>query len=553
MNSDSFWVFITMNIRHIKTICAASLLVVFFISGCGGPARTGNEPNKPAPTIEPDATIGSLAEVFSFEPIPIEGYGLVGGLNGTGSKECPAPIREYLKQYILHQLGDDKVNADELINSPDTAVVVVQGIMPTAVPKNQYFDVRVAALPGTQTTSLEGGWLYGTELKAAGGFGIAMKALATAKGPVYIDTLSSEETNKKVGYVLGGGRVLDEYEINIGLRRPDYRTASIISNKLNGHFGSGTARAVSPSQIELKVPAAYKKQKQRFVSIVKAMYLAETPEATGERISTFVKKLAILEDKYASETALEAIGNESINKVASLLNSSQEQVRLGAARCMLNLGSDKGLNTLREIASNKDSAYRIEALDAITTSASRNDAIAISRKLLRDNDFNIRLAAYESLRKLEDITVTQKLIAHNFYLEQITQAGHKWIYVSRSGQPRIVLFGTPIYCHDNIFIQSSDGSITINAPAGQKYVSIIRKHPKRPNVIVQLKSSFELSDIIQTLCEEPLKKTKEEHRGLNVSYAEAITLLKQMSDKGAVEAEFRAGPLPKIDLIIKRK
>jgi hypothetical protein len=543
-----------MDIRHIKTVCAVSILfVVFFIGGCGEPAKTGREPNEPAPAIDLGATIGLLAEVFSFESIPVEGYGLVGGLSGTGSSECPAPVREYLKQYVLQQLGDDKVNADELISSHDTAVVVIQGTMPTAVPKNQYFDVRVVALPGTQTTSLEGGWLYGAELKAIGGFGIAMKALATAKGPVFIDTLSPDETNKKIGYILAGGRVLDEYEINLGLRRPDYKTASLICSKLNGRFGTGTARAVSPSQIELKVPAAYKKQKQRFVSIVKAIYLTETPEATRERINTFVKKLAVSEDKYASETALEAIGNESLSKLAALLNSSQEQVRLGAARCMLNLGSDGGLNTLREIASNKDSAYRVEALEAITTSASRNDAIAISRKLLRDSDFNIRLAAYENLRKLDDIAVTQKLIARNFYLEQIAQTERKGIFVSRSGQPRIVLFGAPIYCHDNIFIQSADGNITINAPAGQKYVSIIRKHPKRPNVMVQLKSSFELSDIIQTLCEEPLKKTKQEHRGLNVSYAEAITLLKQMSDKGAVEAEFWAGPLPKIDLIIKRK
>jgi flagellar basal body P-ring protein FlgI len=543
-----------MDIRHTKTVCAVSILfVVFFISGCGKPAKTGKEPNEPAAKVYLGDTIGSLAEVFSFESIPVEGYGLVGGLSGTGSSECPAPVREYLKQYILQQLADDKVNVDELISSHDTAVVVVQGTMPTAVPKNQYFDVRIVALPGTQTTSLEGGWLYGTELKAIGGFGIAMKALATAKGPVFIDTLSPDETNKKIGYILAGGRVLDEYEINIGLRQPDYKTASLICNKLNGRFGDSIARAVSPSQIELKVPAAYKKQKQRFVSIVKAIYLTETPEATRERINTFVKKLAVSEDKYASETALEAIGNESLSKLAALLNSSQEQVRLGAARCMLNLGSDGGLNTLREIASNKDSAYRVEALEAITTSASRNDAIAISRKLLRDSDFNIRLAAYENLRKLDDIAVTQKLIARNFYLEQIAQTERKGIFVSRSGQPRIVLFGAPIYCHDNIFIQSADGSITINAPAGQKYVSIIRKHPKRPNVMVQLKSSFELSDIIQTLCEEPLKKTKQEHRGLNVSYAEAITLLKQMSDKGAVEAEFWAGPLPKIDLIIKRK
>ncbi|MFA5239201.1 MAG: flagellar basal body P-ring protein FlgI [Phycisphaerae bacterium] len=544
-----------MDINDLKQLCFRSvvLFLVFFAAGCGEPTGIDKEPVSPAPEIDLGTTIGALTEASHFESIIVEGYGLVGGLNGTGSSECPTQVRDYLKQYIMRQLAEDKVNINELIDSRDTAVVVVQGIMPTAVPKGQYFDVKVVALPGTQTISLEGGWLYGAELKAAGGFGFAMKVLATAKGPVFIDTLSSGEKDKKMGYILGGARVLDEYELNIGLRRPDYKAASLISNKLNGRFGTGTARAVSPSQIELKVPDAYEEQKRRFASIVRAMYLNETPEATKERINNFVRKLAVSKDKLTAETALEAIGNESIDKVTALLNSSQQQVRLGAARCLLNMGDDRGLNVLREIASDKDSPYRIEALDAIAVSARRNDAISISRNLLRDDDFDIRLAAYENLRKLDDILITQKLIAGSFYLEQITQTEHKGIFVSRSGQPRIVLFGAPIYCRDDIFIQSSDGAITINAPAGQNYVSIIRKHPKRPNVMVELKSSFELGDIIQTLCEEPLKRSERERRGLNVSYAEAITLLKQMCDKAAVQAEFRVGPLPEMDLIVKRK
>jgi hypothetical protein len=211
---------------------------------------------------------------------------------------------------------------------------------------------------------------------------------------------------------------------------------------------------------------------------------------------------------------------------------------------MLNLGSDVGLETLRQIASTKNSFYRIDALEAIMAAASRNDAAVISRKLLRDDDFKIRLAAYEQLRELDDILITQELIARDFFLEQITQTPHKGIYVSRSGLPRIVLFGAPLYCRENIFVQSPDGNITINAPPGQQYVTIIRKHPKRPNVILQLKSSFELSDIIRTLCEEPLKKEGKRRVGLNVSYAEGIALLQQMCYIEAVEAEFRAGPLP---------
>jgi hypothetical protein len=537
-----------MNTRQIKTACLTGLLfVAVFISGCGRPARTSEPKKELAPEIQLGTTIGSLIEVLSFETISVEGYALVGGLRGTGSAECPPQIRQYLGKYILKQLPSQK-NVGKLISSRNTAVVLVEGMMPAAVSKNQYFDVKVTALPGTQTTSLEGGELYGAELKATGRFDTAIKVLANAEGTVFIDTISTPAPDKRVGYILAGGTVLDEYKVSLLLRWPDYRVANLIRNRLNGRFGRGAAKAVSPGKIDLEVPAKYAEQKRRFISIIKATYLADTPQATKDRIRTFIRKLAVSEDKEQSEIALEAIGNESLSKLSALLNSSKEEVRLRAARCMLNLGSDSGLETLRQITLGKDSVYRVEALEAITTAARRNDAAAISRRLLRDDDFAIRLAAYEQLRKLDDIAITQERIAGRFYLEQIAQTEHKGIFVSRSGQPRIALFGSPIKCRDNIFIQSANGNITINAPASQRYVSLIRKHPKRPSVVIQLKSSFELGDIIRTLCEEPTRKIDEGPRGLGVSYAEAIALLKRMCDKDVIEAQFQAGPLPEIAL-----
>ena len=534
-----------MSVQWKKAVLVISGLVVCFsMVGCGG----GEKPKELAPKIDLGTTIGLVAEVFSFDAIGVEGYALVGGLRGTGSAQCPPQVREYLKKYILKQFSDRKVDAGKFINSKNTAVVVVRGIMPAAVSKNQYFDVSVAALAGTQTTSLEGGELLGADLKQAGRFGISTRVLATAEGAVFIDTISTARPDKKTGYVLGGGLVLDEYKINLALREPDYRIASLIRNRLNERFGDETAKAVSRGRIELKVPAKYKEQKQRFISLVKATYFSQTPETTRERIKTLVKKLAVSEDKEPSEIALEATGNESLSMLAALLNSSTEEVRLRAARCMLNLESDEGLVALREIAMDKNSSYRIEALEAITIAASRDDAAAISRILLRDDDFEIRLAGYETLRKLDDIAVTRRLIGHNFYLEQIIQSKDKAIFVSRSGQPRIALFGAQVFCRENIFVQSPDGNITINAPAGQKYVSIIRKHPRR-RISITLESSFELSDIIQTLCESAIVEDDSGLQpGLGVSYADAIALLKQMCEKGAVEAEFRAGPLPKIGL-----
>ncbi|MHC4360928.1 MAG: flagellar basal body P-ring protein FlgI [Planctomycetota bacterium] len=533
-----------MNRRQKKTVCVIVFISFFsyFISGCQQPERIIEE--ELVSTIDISTTIGSMVEVFAVDTIRVEGFALVGGLKQTGSSQCPPQIRPYLEKYIQRELRKEK-NVARLIESKNTAVVIVGGLMPAAVAKNQRFDVKVIPAAGTQTTSLERGMLYGAELWEAGKFGIAFKSLASAEGPIFIDKIDSPEASKKIGYVLGGGKVLDEYKIGLALREPSYRMSAEIRNRINERFVTATARATSSGYIELKVPPKYLKQKEHFISLVKAMYLTASPSLTERRITGFVIKLAASVDKDKSEIALEAIGTESLGKLKALLNSYNEEVRLRAARCMLNMGNDEGLDTLRNTAMDTDSAYRFEALDAITTGANRNDAAGLARRLLREKDFEIRLAAYESLRKFDDVAIVQKLIADNFYLEQISQTKYKSIFVSRSGVPRIVLFGAPLFCRKNIFVQSADGNITLNAPAGQEYVTIIRKHPTRANVRpLELKSSFELSDIIRTLCESPLG---ERWRGLNTSYDETIALLKRMVEKRAVDAEFRAGPLPKID------
>ncbi len=534
-----------------KVVLGVAALVAATMAGGCGSGSVGQSRLLGTPP-ELGTTIGSLVVVYAPETVEVEGYGLVGGLPGTGSLECPPQLRAYLKRYIHKQLPDYQIDVDRLIDSYNTAVVHVAGQMP-AVSSRRRFDARVTALRGTQTTSLEGGWLYGAELRLAGALGVATRPVATAGGAIFTDRIGGSGGSKKEGYVLGGGRVLTDYKINMVLKKPDFETAGAIRNRLNERFGYGTARAITPARLELIVPPKYAKQKQRFVELVKATYLSETPELTRARILKYVKDLAVSEDKYASEIALEAIGNASMEKLSVLLNSSQERVRFHAGRCMLNLGSDEGLGALIEIALNRRSTLRVEALKALTTSALRSDAAAIARRLLSDPDFGIRVAAYEQLRKLDDYTVTSELIGRSFYLDQVASSPYQGIYAYRSGGPRIVLFGPPIRCRENLFVQSSDGRVALNAPRGQRYVTVVYKDPRRRGAITKLNSTFGLAEIIRALCEEPGAKGEKGGGGLGVSYAEMIALLKQMSDKGAISAEFRYGPLPKIGVNVKRR
>ncbi|MGD0598001.1 MAG: flagellar basal body P-ring protein FlgI [Sedimentisphaerales bacterium] len=534
-----------MKIYLRKALWCVTLVSLLAAFGCGGPGRQTAKNKSAADNNGIDDTIGMYAEIFASDAIPISGYGLVGGLNGTGSSECPTQIRTYLQKYILQRLGGAKVNVDDLISSPDTAVVIVEGMIPPAASKNQRFDVRVTALPGTQTTSLEGGWLYGVDLFEARQVGTSIKPLAAAEGPVFTDSAISGSQDPRTGYVLGGGTVVEEYKVNLALRLPDYRIVSQIRNRINERFGYEIAVALAPGSIELRIPTKYLEAKSRFIQLVRATYIVESPELTEKRIMTHIEKLAGSKDKNASEIALEAIGNAAMPKLAALLNSSDPEVRLRAARCMFNLGDQRGRESLWGIATDKKSSYRIEAIDALVNTSAGQDVTSMLQSLLRDDDLSIRLIAYENLVRLRDVTVSRKLIANSFYLDQVTQTGKPAILVSRRIQPRIALLGSPIYCRSNIFIETQDGTITINVPAGEKYATIIRKHPRRPDTIIQLKSSLDLADVIETLCREPLTPTAQGGPGLGVPYSTLVGLISKMVDSGAVQAEFYAGPLPK--------
>lgn len=523
-----------------KLIFVICIPVIVSVSGCGQPERKESGPAEEA------GTIGSVTEVFSIASVPVEGYGVVGGLPGTGSVKCPPKIKSYLKQYILSEIVNEDVDAGRILSDPNTAAVRISGNMPTSARKNKHFDVKVEAIESTRTSSLNGGWLYSAELKREGTFGTDTRVLAFAKGPVFINMINESKIDKSKGYILGGGRVRDKYLIPLSLKQPDYALARRISDILNIRFGETTARAVSPEVIEVSIPPEYMGQKEKFISVLNAIDLNPTPEQTGQRIQRYTRQLATSDDKTAAEIALEAIGRASIESLKGLLDSSDEQVRLRAARTIVKLGEDGGVEALRQIALNKASPYRIEAIRAISSGTKRNYAAPLLRNLLKAEDFEVRLAAYEELIKFDDTSISRENIAGKFYLDQSSLGGQKEIYVARSGQPKIVIFGAPVYCRKNVYIQTPDGNVTLNAGSEEEYITLIRKLPHRPE-IAKMKSTFNVSSIIRTLCEEPvIEEDSVLNPGLNVSYSEITALLKLMFDKEIIRADFHAGGLPEL-------
>ena len=527
-----------------KHNCFLLFLVVAFLLGGCTPVEKQPEPDTLA---DLDTTVGQLGQLYQNLAVSVKGYGIVAGLPGTGSSECPPELRNVLTKYILQQMGKDaRMNPNNFINSKNTAVVEIYGTIPAIASKGDRFDVVVAAYSRTQTTSLAGGSLYTAELKEVSGlmrFDQFSTTLAKAQGPIFIDKIQGNTVNT-FGYVLGGGVVTEDVKLALGLYEPSFLTASAIRNRIDERFGPKTADAKSSNEIVFKIPEKYHKQKAKYLAMLQLLYMSEDYNLRQKRISILVEKLVKDDNKLTSEYALEAIGKGALDSLSQLLKSQDETVRFHAARCMLCIGDDSAVTTLQKIANDKSSQLRVDAIKAIGLNAKRNAAKSILSRFLTDNDFKVKFAAYDQLVQLDDISVSRTTLGGKIFIDEVPGKGQKIIYVSRKEVPRIVIFGAPISCEKNVFVESDDRNITLNARPGDKYVSVMRKLPNRPRLVGPLVAAYEVSDIIRTLCEDTDVKKKPQLRpGLGVSYSDMIALLEKMCKSGAIRAEFVAGEM----------
>ena len=479
-------------------------------------------------------------------------------LRGTGSSECPPEIRGELEKYIWQQVPEaGSVNPRLVIESQDTAVVEITGVIPALSTPIDRFDVILKPLSSTQTTSLDGGCLYTADLKemsrlnSVEQFTRFSKTLAIADGPVY--TPQTNTSSPAQWRVLGGGRAKQNSFVRLILDTPNFTAASVIRNRINERFGPKTAVCVSAVEITLSFPAKYIDQREKFLGMVESLMLGGNPEMRGEYAQSQVKQILSKTNSERAEIALEGIGKPALDYLAPLLNHADPAIRFHAARCMLNIGDKRSLVVLRAIVQDKNSPYRMDTIRAVGLAAKRRDAMPILETALNDSDMQIRLEAYEMLVHLNSHVISRRSVSNNaFSVDSVMCSGPKTIYVYRQGTPRIVLFGSPLRCDKNIFIRSEKSSVTINSLPDDKRISVSRKHPNQPRIIGPLLSSNDLSVLIQTLGELPdIKSNTAARPGLAVPYAEILHILKTMSEQGAISAQFIAGPEAELEPVLE--
>ena len=537
-----------MTDRHFHKLMILVLSAAVFISGCGSPKKVEADLQmaKPDPKIF-ETTLGNLATIYQTGAFNVEAYGLVVNLQGTGSSECEPFVRAKLVKHIQKQLKTKtSKDADNLINSMDTAVVYIRGVIPALAMKGETFDLQVFPLTGTQTTSLEGGRLYTVDLTQNANVNYAT-TIAYANGPIFVNKVAGGTGTKSGYYILGGGKVIDDAPLSLWLKEPNYFTSNAIRNRINERFGPNTANAVSSEEINISFPKKYKRDKFKFLAMVDQLYLGTDSMLTQHRVNQLAKNLEKESNKLPAEFALEAIGNTCVKTIKPLLDSEDKAVRFHTARCLMNLADESGLKVIKDIAYTNASEYRISAIEALGSLDSNNEAVKTLNDLLSDPDRQVVLTAYKHLRDKKAFAITQKLIAGDFIVENVISNGAKTVYASRESVPKIVLFGYPINCNPDIFVKSDDGSVVITAEAGKDLVSLMKKHPTRPTLIGPLPSTYLVDSVIRTLGE--ISENNEEmhiRAGLDVPYSEILSLLEKMCQTHMIDAEFVAGPMTSV-------
>ncbi|MET0546793.1 MAG: flagellar basal body P-ring protein FlgI [Caulobacterales bacterium] len=210
--------------------------------------------------------IKDVADVEGVRDNQLVGYGLVVGLDGSGDSLRNAPFTRQSLKAMLERLGV-AIKETEL-NTKNVAAVMVTANLPAFAGNGSRVDVTISAMGDAK--SLAGGALLVTPLMGADG-----QVYAVAQGPVSLGGFSAEgasgssvkQGKPTSGRISSGGIV--EREINwdfagqralrLSLRNPDFTTAQRVERAINRYAGSGVAKAINPTSVELTLASTDKR------------------------------------------------------------------------------------------------------------------------------------------------------------------------------------------------------------------------------------------------------------------------------------------------------
>ncbi|MBN1591580.1 MAG: flagellar basal body P-ring protein FlgI [Pirellulales bacterium] len=486
--------------------------------------------------------VGDLAVPYGMFPVTVESIGLVTCLRETGSDPAPSPHRGAL-------LADMKARGldrpSRLLASKGTALVLVRGVLPPGIQKDDPFDIEVRVPSQSETVSLRGGWLLDTRLKE-------MKILddqqlhhgrdwGVGKGAVLVDPSADVEKNPILacrGRILGGGRALRSRSLGLVLK-PEHQNvfnASRAAGAINKRFYStspggiqeGMAKAINDKYVELSVHPRYKDNIPRYMQVVRSLGLRESSAKRLERMAILEKQLLDPITSAQAALQLEAIGHEGIDLLKKGLKSENTEVRFRSAEALAYLDQSEAAETLGKMARDEP-AFRVFALTALAT---MNDYGSYEQlcALLNVASAETRYGAFRALWTMNpmDRRVMGEKLGDDFSYHVLDVSGPPMIHMTRSHRAELVLFGTDQRFLTPLLLEAGP-RIRITSNGGDK-VAVSRfavGQPDQKRIV-----SSKVDEVIRAVAE------------LGGTYPDIVQALQQAKAKDVLASRFEVDALP---------
>jgi len=536
------------SLYHRRAFLAATLgsLGLGAISGCANPLFRGQSPDVDLPTedIKERKLVGDYTRPWGLNWIKVESVALVTGLDNTGSDPPPNDQRRLL---IAEMQSHEVPNADKILASPATSMVIVRGYLPPAVQRGQPFDIEVLTPRLSETTSLAGGWLMQTRLRrleVLGGVIRSGDVDAVGRGNVLVNSIitgTDDKVNNVRGRVLGGGLALESRTLGLMLRREDasVRVSTLIGKAINNRFHTmdrgqkkGVAKPMRDNFLELAVANRYKNNLGRYLRVVRNIVLQENALAKTERLQTLGRKLQEPSAAPLAALQLEAIGRESVETLRTGLTNSDAEVRFYSAEALAYLDEGDAAATL-ELAARETSAFRWHALTALS-SMNHSNAYDALTNLLHVPSIETRYGAFRALRLYNDADPVTKgeLVEGKFYYHLFPTTAEPLVHVTRSKQPEIVIFGHEQAIKPPQFLTCGKNLLLKAEEDGQIKVCCFKTTP-----------TGEDADVIE-FCPPVLNNVIRAVAKLGASYAEIVVMLKEAHKQGLLAGRFAIEALP---------
>jgi hypothetical protein len=397
--------------------------------------------------------VGDLAGATNMTFLKIEGVGLVTGLANTGSDPPPGGLRQRL---VAEMQTHDVKDPNTVLASPTTSMVLVVGYLPPGVQKGDPLDVAITLPSGSETTSLRGGWLMQCRLRQTEVLGGAVTTghiTGLAGGNVLVGAVfdpGNDPLLLKRGRVLGGG--VSQISRPLGLRvrgeGQSVMTTSLIGTAVNSRFHTfergikkGVATPKDDRYIELLVHPRYKHNVGRYVKVVGAIPLRESPAERAERLESLARLLADPTTAALAAVRLEAVGQDGVKILKQALAANDVEVRFYAAEALAYLDESDATDVLTETA-RREPALRWHALTALAA-MDHIGAYESLAELLHEKSAETRYGAFRAMRARNpnDPLVKGEAMGDQFAYHVLSTTGEPMLHFSRHRRNEVVLFG----------------------------------------------------------------------------------------------------------------